>query len=94
MCKGEQMSNWENRPLRLCQQHYGALDAYCLILIIQELTKAAKQKNKLNLMNPSTIDIKQGKNPFEENKSNGGNYKKRQQEKRNAKNQQRKEYQT
>ena len=52
MCKGEQMSNWENRPLRLCQQHYGALDAYCLVIIIQKLTEVAKQKGKMNLISP------------------------------------------
>lgn len=34
LCKGEQMSNWELRPLRLSQQHYGALDAFCLIQIL------------------------------------------------------------
>lgn len=37
MCKVEQMSNWERRPLRKTQMHYGGLDAYILIDIIKYL---------------------------------------------------------
>ena len=36
------MSNWENRPLRLSQQHYGCLDAYVLVEIMEKLIKMAE----------------------------------------------------
>jgi ribonuclease D len=39
------MSNWERRPLRLSQQHYGALDAFILIDIIKGLIEKAKKDN-------------------------------------------------
>lgn len=42
ICKVEQMSNWERRPLRKSQQHYGALDAYIMIDIIKFLIEKAK----------------------------------------------------
>jgi len=38
------MSNWENRPLRLSQQHYGALDAYALVEIMEKLIKEAEDQ--------------------------------------------------
>ena len=37
LCKYEQRSNWENRPLRDSQKHYAALDAYVEIKLLQKL---------------------------------------------------------
>ena len=37
LCKGEQISNWEKRPLSLSQQHYAALDAFCLLELARKL---------------------------------------------------------
>ena len=42
LCKCEQCSNWERRPLREAQLHYAALDAILCCLIFKKLT----EKNK------------------------------------------------
>ncbi len=37
LCKYEQISNWENRPLRLRQLHYAALDAFVLLSLYEKM---------------------------------------------------------
>jgi ribonuclease D len=44
------MSNWERRPLRQSQQHYGALDAWIMIDIVKALIQKAKN-DKLSPFN-------------------------------------------
>ena len=38
LCKYEQCSNWDNRPLKKSQLHYASLDALVCILIYHKLT--------------------------------------------------------
>ena len=45
MCKYEQISNWERRPLRKSQMHYAALDAYVLLKIFENLVEKANEEN-------------------------------------------------
>lgn len=40
------MSNWERRPLRQSQQHYGSLDAYILIEIVKAIMEEAKKNGQ------------------------------------------------
>jgi hypothetical protein len=42
LSKFEQMSNWENRPLREAQLHYAALDAYILIEVFERMMEDQK----------------------------------------------------
>lgn len=46
ICKSERLSNWERRPLRPGQLHYGALDGYCMIPALQKLIEKAGNDEK------------------------------------------------
>ena len=45
LCKKEQMSNWENRPLRYSQEHYGAMDAWDLGEVMARMIAKGKRIN-------------------------------------------------
>lgn len=50
LCKVEQMSNWELRPLRYSMEHYSAMDAWILTQIADSLQQmASKRQNKFEL---------------------------------------------
>ena len=46
ICKKEQCSNWEKRPLRQSQMHYAALDAYVLVGIIKKMAEEGEKVGK------------------------------------------------
>ena len=43
LCKSEQMSNWEARPLRFSQEHYAAMDAWILVQMMDKMHEKAKK---------------------------------------------------
>ena len=48
LCKAEQMSNWENRPLRYSQEHYAAMDAWILVELVPKCLQHFKSLQKAN----------------------------------------------
>lgn len=48
LCKAEQMSNWENRPLRYTQEHYAAMDAWILVEMVPRCLKLFTNAKKAN----------------------------------------------
>ena len=43
LCKFEQMSNWEARPLRQAQMHYAALDCFSEVWVFQKMAEVAQE---------------------------------------------------
>lgn len=44
ICKFEQISNWNKRPLRKSQTHYAAVEAFALIKILEKLKEKASKE--------------------------------------------------
>mmetsp|Transcript_7293 Transcript_7293/g.12319 ORF Transcript_7293/g.12319 Transcript_7293/m.12319 type:complete len:89 (+) Transcript_7293:552-818(+) len=57
LCKGEQMSNWERRPLRKSQCHYAALDAWVLVELYDKFSKLCEDKGKSDLIKDSIKSV-------------------------------------
>jgi ribonuclease D len=55
ICKQERMSDWEKRPLRKAQQHYGSLDAYCMLPTIRALIEKVGDDPKLGIKNHTKL---------------------------------------
>jgi len=54
--KSEQISDWENRPLRQSQVQYAALDAFCLIEVYQVLSRVLLEMNDGHCVEDFFID--------------------------------------
>lgn len=48
ICKKYTMTNWERRPLNLCQIHYAAMDAYIILKIWDKMEGLIKEKLLIN----------------------------------------------
>ncbi|XP_062612527.1 exonuclease mut-7 homolog isoform X2 [Saccostrea cucullata] len=58
--KGEQMSNWEKRPLRPTQVQYAALDAFVLLEVYDCMVQTAKREN-MNIDLEPAVTVKWSK---------------------------------
>ena len=58
LCKFEQISNWEVRPLRPSQLHYAALDAHVLVQICQTMMIEAERIGYSIEQNVETLEKK------------------------------------
>ena len=51
LCKSEQMSNWERRPLRKSQEHYALMDSWIMISLYERLLEVVSEKGlKLDML--------------------------------------------
>ncbi len=47
MCKYEQRSNWNQRPLKNTQIHYAVIDAFVCVILYNEIIKIKLKKQKV-----------------------------------------------
>ena len=73
ICKIEQMSNWERRPLRQSQKHYAAMDAYILVEIINRLSVQGQEEGHPIQNFIFTLDKRQY-NPTNQDDDDGNYY--------------------
>lgn len=60
LCKVEQVSDWDRRPLTKTQLHYGALDAFILVELAHEADNLARKQAELVENNCKTLTFSRG----------------------------------